>query len=290
MHTLQDLCLSPLSHQCQRPAPHIGCLAKMQHSSARSMLCPGRLAVRHSCYSHWKRSAFARHHTDSPACPLRAPTLHCAATSLAQGQISIDAPSCTGQLQSGDFEDSLQTLTHRKSVTEGRYRNGYVSSQNGEAASSNGTVGSSAHLQSSGAASSSAEALQTSSTSDGSAQDSLDLELNRERSLSSSSKAETNEKFKVPAAGAAQTMQGDSASSQRLPDKGSTSAKADYVPPKELLKRLRERPDGSLDERERLRRNRISAANKGRKPWNQGMRHKPGELRKWQLHACSGQI
>ncbi len=34
--------------------------------------------------------------------------------------------------------------------------------------------------------------------------------------------------------------------------------------------------EGNMDQRERLRRQRISSANKGRVPWNKGRKHSPG--------------
>ena len=45
---------------------------------------------------------------------------------------------------------------------------------------------------------------------------------------------------------------------------------------KERLRRLRSGEDGGLDPKEALRRSRISAANRGKVPWNKGGSHTPG--------------
>ena len=229
----------------------------------------------------------ARLRNDCPACPLRAPTQRCAATALAQGRTSVDAASSIVQLHTDDHEDNMRTRSHMNVVPEGSYRNGQIASHSGAAASSNGALSSTTHMFVSGGESSRAEAVQASSTSEITVQDSLELDLDRERNLSSSSKLEASKGITDSDFEALDRMHSTGSSTERLQDMGS-AAQADYVPPRERLKRLRERPDGSLDEKERLRRMRISAANKGKKPWNDGVRHKPGKRATLQLHACRG--
>ena len=249
----------------------------MQQSAARLVLCTSTLALRHSSFAHQERSAVAKLRNDCPACPLRAPTLRCAATSLAQGRMSVDAPSSVGQHHSEEHEASMRTRSHMNGVPEGSsYRNGHLGSHNGAAASSNGAISSSSHLHVPGAAASSAEGRRASSSTESTAQSLLELDLDRERSLSSSSRAEASENVTASAPEAVHSAHSEASSAERLQDLG-FSAEADFVPPRERLKRLRERPDGSLNEKERLRRMRISAANKGRKPWNDGVKHKPGK-------------
>lgn len=251
------------------------------------MVCFRSLAIRQSNSGHCERNALARHRKDCPACPLRAPTLCCAATSRTQGRISVDAPSSIGQSFSEEHEASMRTSSYRKVVPEGSYMDGHFGSHNGAAASSNGALSSSTHLQIADTEANSAEAFQASSSLENTAQASLKLDLDRERSLSSSSKVEAREEIAALSPHGLNRMHSEGSNTEKLQDMGAP-AEADYVPPRERLKRLRERPDGSLDEKERLRRMRISAANKGRKPWNDGVRHKPGERASWQPHACRG--
>ena len=179
----------------------------------------------------------------------------------------------------------MRTRSQMNGVPEGSYRNGHLGSHNGAAASSNGAVSSSTHLHVPGAVASGAEGSRASSSSESTAQSLLELDLDRERKLSSSSSAEVSENITSSDSEAIHSVHDEGSSAVRLQDMGS-SAEADFVPPRERLKRLRERPDGSLDEKERLRRMRISAANKGRKPWNDGMKHKPGKQPKGPA-ACS---
>ncbi len=256
----------------------------MQHSAARLALCSSPLAIRHISFIHQDRNAVARLRNDCPACPLRAPTLRCAAISLAQGRMSVDAPSSIGQSYSEEHEASVRTRSHLNGVPEGSYRNGHFGSHNGAAASSNGAVSSSTRLHVPGVEASSAEGRPASSSPESTAQSLLELDLNRERNLSSSSRAEASQSITASASEAVHSEHSEGSSTERLHQDIGSSAEAEFVPPRERLKRLRERPDGSLDEKERLRRMRISAANKGRKPWNDGVKHKPGT----DLHACRG--
>ena len=256
----------------------------MQQSAALSMVCFRSLAIRQSSSGHCERSALARHRNDCPACPLRAPTLRCAATSLAQGRMSVAAPSSIGHLSSEEHEEIMRTSSHTKVVPEGSYRNGHFGSHNDAAASSNGALNSSTHLHAAHAEASSAEAIHASSSLENTAQASLELDLDRERSLSSSSEVEAREGIVASTPDALDGSHNEGSSSENLHDMGSP-AEADYLPPRERLKQLRERPNDTLDEAERLRRMRISAANKGKKPWNTGVRHKPGERASWQSHA-----
>lgn len=55
---------------------------------------------------------------------------------------------------------------------------------------------------------------------------------------------------------------------------------------KEVLRQLRTGEEGGLPEAERLRRLRISAANKGRAPWNVGRKHSPGTSIVSTLDCC----
>ena len=259
----------------------------MQQSAARLVVCFSSLTVRNRSLGQHERSAVARLRSDCPACPLRAPTLRCAASALAQGRTSIDASSSIGQLPSDDHEGTLRTRSHMKVVPESSYRNGHSASHNGAAASINGAFSATTHTYVSGVETSRAVASQASSTSKMSAQDRLELDLDRERSLSSSSRLEASEDITNLASDPLARGRGAEVSSERLPDMGSPS-EAQYVPPRKRLKGLRECPDSSLDEKERLRRMRISAANKGKKPWNDGVRHKPGKRASLQLDACKG--
>ena len=59
---------------------------------------------------------------------------------------------------------------------------------------------------------------------------------------------------------------------------------------KERLRRLRSGEDGGLDPKEALRRSRISAANRGKVPWNKGGSHTPGAPRMHRPCPCKEQI
>lgn len=58
--------------------------------------------------------------------------------------------------------------------------------------------------------------------------------------------------------------------------RGNEGENLDMRSRKEVLRQLRTGEEGGLPEAERLRRLRISAANKGRAPWNVGRKHSPG--------------
>ncbi len=59
---------------------------------------------------------------------------------------------------------------------------------------------------------------------------------------------------------------------------GGEQPEAQLYSSREHLRRLRSGQDEGLDAKEALRRSRISAANKGRVPWNKGGSHRPGPL------------
>ena len=247
----------------------------MQRLRVSSVLkCPTPSAIRHSSLRRRDRSTFGRHDVDSPASALRAPTLRCAATSLAQGQLLVDIRSTNGKLQTDDDASMPRIRSHINGVHEGSNRNGHNDSCNGAAGSSNGTSYSSAQLDTPDAEASHSEGSQVCSMSASSAKDRMQQDLDRERSLNSSSRAEASLESTASTFGAQNAVQSEAASTEGLSD-SSTSPEAQYWPPREL-KRIREQQDGTLEEKERLRRLRISMANKGKRPWNFGIKHKPG--------------
>ncbi|CAK0783709.1 hypothetical protein CVIRNUC_006908 [Coccomyxa viridis] len=112
--------------------------------------------------------------------------------------------------------------------------------------------------------------------------DHLKQDLDRERGLWSSSGAESSERVPQTASQpetAAIALTSLSETAESPPSSAETPAS--YYPPKERLRRMREEQYESLDEsdriseKERLRRLRISQANRGRMPWNVGRKHKP---------------
>ena len=117
-----------------------------------------------------------------------------------------------------------------------------------------------------------------------SSKDHLKQDLDHERGLWSSSGAESSERIPYIASqpnAAAIGITSLSETAESPPNSAETPAS--YYPPKERLRRMREEQYGSLDEsdriseKERLRRQRISQANRGRMPWNVGRKHKPGK-------------
>lgn len=248
----------------------------MQQLRASSVLkCPTPSAIRHSSFRRRDQSTFGRHNFDSPASALRAPTLRRVATSLAQGQLLVDYESGNGKLQTDDDASMSRIRSHMNGVHEGSNRNGHNDNHNGAAGSRNGSSYSSAQLDTPDAEASHPEGSQVGSKSASSAKDRMQQDLDRERSLNSSSRAEASLESTASTFGTQNVMQSEAASTEGLSDI-STSPEAQYCPPREL-KRIREQQVGILDEKERLRRMRISTANKGRRPWNLGIKHKPGK-------------
>ena len=248
----------------------------MQRLRASSVLqCPTPSAIRHSSLRRRDRSTFGRHDIDSPASALRAPILRCAATSLAQGQLLVDIKSSNGKLQTDDDASMSQIRSHMNGVHEGSNNNSHNGSYNGAAGSRNGTSYSSAQLDTPDAEASHPEGSQVCSMSASSAKDRMQQDLDRERSLNSSSRAEASLESTASTFGTQNAVQSEAASTEGRLD-SSISPEPQYCPPREL-KRIREQQVGILEEKERLRRLRISMANKGKRPWNFGIKHKPGK-------------
>lgn len=225
-------------------------------------------------------SAVARRCVYSLPCKLRAPTLHCAATSLAQGNTSVDGSSGIAKVQTDSDIDDRQPSSRRNAVHD-TYNlsssNGFyddTGSSSGKARAINGTHHplEPPHASESGIGDD--DQYHVSSMSASSAKDRLKQDLDRERSLTSSSRAEATD---GTSASEASLSTQPAASSLESPSDTSSMPGEEWHPRQERLKRLREGQDGSLDDKERLRRLRISMANKGRQPWNTGRKHSPGE-------------
>lgn len=230
-----------------------------------------------------ERRSLEKEHIGFPAYQLRPSTPCRAAQALAQGQIEVETASGLKNLQLDGDEKLQHTRPH---VTAGPDK--HSSSEANGHPGSNGLVASSStrhqppseHHDSDGK-SSAADKRQQASMSATSAKDRLKHDLDRERSLNSSSGARISDKSTVSPSTADDVPAG--AFHPKEPDTASHISASDWQPRKERLKRLREHEDSPLDEKERLRRLRISQANKGRKPWNTGVKHPSGE-------ACSDGI
>ena len=236
----------------------------------------------HRC-QHWRSAA--RYSLANSARQPGAPTLSCAVRSLAQGHPSTQrALALEESADSGDT--SAQRGRHANAVPDtyaGSYLNGH-SSSNGAGASDAFRRYNSTQLGAPKALHTSPDDQQLPGMPASNSKDHLKQDLDRERGLWSSSGAESSEGVsqtppQPEATPTAFTILSETAESRP----NSAETPASYYPPKERLRRMREEQYGSLDdterisEKERLRRLRISQANRGRMPWNVGRKHKPGE-------------
>ena len=225
-------------------------------------------------------SAVAGRCVYSLPCKLRAPTLRCAATSLAQGNTTVDESSGTAKVQTNSDIDDRQPSARRNAVHDTyslSSSNGFYddrSSSSGAAGAINGRYHAFEPPLASESGITDDGQYIVSSMSASSAKDRLKQDLDRERSLSSSSRPEATD---GTSASEASSSTQPAASSPESPSDASSMPGEEWHPRQERLKRLREGQDGSLDDKERLRRLRISMANKGKQPWNTGRKHSPGE-------------
>ena len=273
-------------YRCTAQASERGCQGSMQQ-----LKCPHRVKSfassrqpnRSHRYQHWRSAA--RHSSVNSARQPGAPTLSCAVRSLAQGHPSTHrAPALEDPADSGD--NLVQRGRHANAVPDtyaGSYLNGHFSS--------NGPEASDAFRRSDATQLGAPKALQTSPDDQqlpgmptSNSKDHLKQDLDRERGLWSSSGTESSERVPRSASQpetAAIAFTSSSETAESPPNSAETPAS--YYPPKERLRRMREEQYGSLDksdrisEKERLRRQRISQANRGRMPWNVGRKHKPGK-------------
>ena len=231
----------------------------------------------------------ARRCVYSLPCKLRAPTLRCAATSLAQGNTTVDGSSGIAKVQTdSDIDDRQPSAcinavhdTSSSSSSNGFY--GDRSSSSGAAGAINGTYHAFEPPLASESGITDDDQYSVSSMSASSAKYRLKQDLDRERSLSSSSRIEATDG--VSASEASSGTQ-PAASSPESPSDASSMPGEEWHPRQERLKRLREGQDGSLNDKERLRRLRISMANKGKQPWNTGRKHSPGEAQRPSKLPC----
>ena len=273
-------------YRCTAQASEGGCQGSMQQLKCpqyMNTLTSSRQPVSSHRCNYWR--SVARHSLARSARQAGAPTLCCAVTSLAQRKPSAHkAPALKESANGGD--NPTQRGRHANAVPDtyaGSYLNGHCSS-NGAEASDAYRRSASAQLDASESWQTGPEDRQLPGMSASTAKDTLKQDLDRERGLWSSSQAESSAAVPRTAsqpeiAAAAFTSSSETAS----PPADSAATPATYYPPKERLRRMREEQYGSLNEseriseKERLRRLRISQANKGRIPWNVGKKHRPGE-------------
>ena len=286
MHAHQGARSLCARHRCTAQASKRGCQGSMLQLKCPhhvELLTSSRQPVSSHRCQHWRSAA--RHSAGNSARHSGAPTLCCAVRSLTQGYPSAHrSPASEESADSGD--NAAQRGRHATAVPDtyaGSYLNGH-SSRNGAGSSDAYSRSDSAQLDASKAWRTSPDGKQLPGMPASSAKDHLQQDLDRERGLRSSSGAESSERvpqraFKPDTA--AMTSASSSQTAARPPKSAETSAS--YCPPKERLRRMREEQYGSLNEsdriseKERLRRLRISQANRGRMPWNIGRKHKPGE-------------
>ncbi len=286
MHAHQGARSLCTRYRCTGQASKRGCQGSMQQLKCphhvKSLTSSRQLNRSHRC-QHWRSAA--RHSSANSAREPGAPTLSCAVRSLAQGHPSTHrSPALEESADSG--YTSIQRGRHANAVPDtyaGSYLNGH--------SSSNGAGASDAFRRSDSTQLGAPKALQTSPDDQqlpgmpaSNSKDHLKQDLDRERGLWSSSGAESSERVPQTASQpetAAIALTSLSETAESPPSSAETPAS--YYPPKERLRRMREEQYESLDEsdriseKERLRRLRISQANRGRMPWNVGRKHKPGE-------------